>query len=94
MPIKFLGNRNNVKFPEHTQKLFDAIMANKVIKSVTFRRGNSSTKIAIIHNVIPQEYTQGMCQNNGVDRDYVNCKFLSDYGGNGFYMDWVMSFEL
>jgi len=104
--MNFHGNESNVNFSPELQPLFDAMMRGDVIKSITFCAGeinrHDRSKDVTFTNFKATDYWEGMAYNSTKREwhDYVDEfverteQFLTGAKTRGFYMSWVLSFEL
>ena len=89
-------NNDTPTFEPRLEPLFDAMKAGKTISSVTLMYGtmnkNNRSKDTITRNFKATDYTAGL-QNSyeGEKFDFVHID-ASDC--NGFYMNWVVKFEI
>lgn len=94
-------NNKGFNYTDYTRQLFDAMLEGKTIKSITCMAGlmnkNNPDKDFVLTNVKALDYTVGLSwsQQHG-HNDYVDIEpqMVADRKMDGFYMNWVRSFEL
>ena len=94
------GNKEKFNYDASLQPLFDAMAAGKTITSLVCMLGTNNkddrSKDCEIQNFVATSYWIGMSSNGGIDNDYVyiDHEGREDFQRPGFYMNWVLSYEI
>lgn len=96
--MHFYGDKSKINITPELEPLFQAMMADKPIASITIMAGEinkgDTSKDITMENVIATEYAQGMGSRFNEEKGIYEHYDYVDATPRNFYMSWVRSFTL